>query len=255
MSATAPITTTLTAAITDRQTTVPVAVATSIVAGSVIAIGAELALVQGVAGLNLSVERGQQGTQAVAHASGTTVYAGAASVFKSVAMYNLGQSRVAMDASQGVLPDLLLPTGSRVIDPNTGYEYIVVDCQSAFVLGEWVGIDGTGLATSIAATTKGRVGIIVETIGSSDTLALAMVVGTFASALFSSSVTTATAQLLAGVQYPDAGTSTGGNVIFNASCTVAPSTATSPGGLTSAGVGTAYVYNPWCYGATVDIVP
>lgn len=259
MSATALTSTTLSANTSGnpQSNTVNVTSATGIAAGSVLCVGSELMLVTGVAGTGLTVQRGYDGTQSQPHLSGAIVYAGTASSFKVSQQFNMGSQRVAAAQVTGqfAMPDLALPTGSRVIDPNTGFEYVVVDCQSALTIGEWVGIDGNGLGTTLSTATKGRVGIIVETIGSSDTLALAIVVGTFASALFSSSVTTAVAQLLADAQYPTLGTSAGGNVIFNATCTVAPSTATSPGGLTSAGVGTAYIYNPWCMGATVDLVP
>lgn len=199
----------------------------------------------------VDTERGQQASSAQAHASGTIVYIASPSTLgplgtQSPSVYNL----VAPATS---LPQFTTVVGSKRMDPNTGYIYMLVDCQAALVNGEWVVIDGNGLASALASTSKGRVGILQEDVSASDTLAWVLVEGTYASALFTSSVTTA-CYLQAGTGAADLyGVSTDGNVIWGASCTVAPSTATSP--TIGDGLGTAYISNPWVSGVATNIAP
>lgn len=194
----------------------------------------------------VDTERGQQGSSAAAHASGTTVYLGSPSTLgtlsSAAALYTLAVAGTS-------LPQFVTTVGAKRMDPNTGYIYMLVDCQAALVNGEWVVIDGNGLASALASTSKGRVGILQEDVSASDTLAWVLVEGTYASALFTSGVTTA-CYLKAGTGCADILTSTDGNIIFNATCTVAPSTATSP--TIGDGVGTAYIANPWVQGVDVS---
>jgi hypothetical protein len=198
-------------------------------------IGGEVMLVQNVpvSGI-VEVIRGQYGTAAKPHAASATVYFGAASRFST----NTVDGRVGLAAPDSALPVYTLPVGGRSIDHNTGYEYVLCDAGEAITAGQWVGISGAGLATVMTTGTKGRVGIAVEAAGTSDVLIWVLVVGTYASAVFDTDVTTACV-LMAGAGIADISTTSGGNIIHGASCTVAP---------TCAGVGTAYLNNPWCYG-------
>ena len=80
--------------------------------------------------------------------------------------------------------------GSRWID-GEGNEYIVVDCQQAFVAGEFVFIDSAHAATRLAGGgTNGRVGVIVAAVSASDTKAYAQIYGLYAGAVGSSGVAT-----------------------------------------------------------------
>lgn len=82
------------------------------------------------------------------------------------------------------------PLGSRWVDKD-GNEYIVVDCQSSFVAGEFVYIDSANLATRLTDTaTSARVGVIVAAVSGSDTKAYAQIYGLYAGAVGSSAVTT-----------------------------------------------------------------
>lgn len=260
--------TTLASAVAVGDRRVTLASATGVAVSSILFVNGEAMVVQSIASApTFDVKRGQHGTPGLAHASGAVVYHGPHSQFS--AQIPKGKAVLAEEVA---MPRIVLPEGRvfrilndswvevavgrmanhRCVDPDTGYEYILVDCQSAFQPGEWVVIDGDGLASQLSTSSKGRVGIIVETVGASDTLAWALVVGTYAGALFTSGVTTACV-LIAGTGAANISTSSGGNVIMNASCSVAPSTATSP--TVGDGVGTAVLANPFCYGLTTDIVP
>jgi hypothetical protein len=221
--------------------------ATGIAAGDRICIGQELADVKTLTGTQARLRRGVDGTRAVAHASGAKVYRGAKADF--VLSRN---KRIAVANYTGDLGEMELPTGSLYFDPDTGNTYQLVDLQYAAVVGEWVVLDADCLASQLSTSAKGRVGIVVESGGASDTYAWVLRAGTFASALFTSSVTTACV-LIAGTGAANISTSAGGNVIFNAQCTVAPSTATSP--TVGDGLGTAYIEWPYVHGITTDIVP
>jgi len=74
--------------------------------------------------------------------------------------------------------------------------------------------------------------------------------GTFASALFDSDVTTAI-QLGAAAGFAAPFDSTNHTLIERATCTVAPSTATSP--TVGDGLGTAYIDNPWVSGVATFV--
>ena len=262
--------TTISAAITKEQKTIPLTSVTGVAVENILVLGGEAMCVTEIVGTTaVNVLRGCEGTHSRAHSSGAVAWFGPPNYFT-----NRIPTGTAVSADEVVLPKIVLAGGSarcfrilnsawvelstrrlagyKATDDATGYEYALVDCQSAFQIGEWVAIDGEGLASQLGTGTKGRVGIIIETVSASDTLAWAITVGTYASALLTSSVTTACV-LIAGTGAANIGTSTGGNVIFNATCTVAPSTATSP--TVGEGVGTVVLVNPYCYGITTDIVP
>lgn len=226
------------------------AAATSTTAGTMIVVGNEMMVVTAVINATtIEVERGQNGSACSPHANGTTVYFGnSTSTIGNLAQ--LPPMVFNLSAPQSLLgiPQFTTVVGAKRMDPNTGYIYQLVDCQAALFDGEWCGIDGTSLASSLAAGTKGRVGIVVETVSASDTLSWVLVEGTYASASFTSDVTTACV-MKAATSQPDILTSTDGNIIFSATCTVAPSTATTT---VLGGVGTAYIANPWCYGVNIS---
>jgi hypothetical protein len=247
--------TTLSAALDNKaiefavSSTTGMSAASSTAPGTILVVGAEAMLVKAIpVSGTVQVMRGYNGTHARAHASGATVFFGAASQF-SFTMTTPGPGYaslgvVGLAGDPGVLPSYRLPLGIRQMDPDTGYEYLLVDYQAVFAVGDWVVIDNAGLASAISTSSKGRVGVIVETTVS-DNWGWALVVGSV-TAKFTSDVTTACV-LKAGSATVDISNSTGGNVIYGASCTAAPSSATD--------LGTAYLSNPWVYGLTTDIIP
>jgi hypothetical protein len=97
----------------------------------------------------------------------------------------------AMPTSETVGTSVASPTlGSRWVDKD-GNEYIVVDCQQAFVAGEFVYISSANLATRLNDTlVSGRVGVIVAAVSASDTKAYAQIYGLYAGAVGSSAVAT-----------------------------------------------------------------
>ncbi len=219
---------------------------------TVLVIGSEAMTVTAVINsTTVDVERGQQGTTALPHANSTTIYFGnsTSAIGSSLTSLSPAVFTLAAPLATNGLPQFVTTVGAKRMDPNSGYVYMLVDCQAALVNGEWVIIDGNGLASALATGSKGRVGILVEDIAASDTWAWALVEGTYASALFTSGVTTA-CYLKAGTGCADIMTSTDGNIIFGATCTVAPSTATSP--TIGDGLGTAYISNPWVQGVDVS---
>ncbi len=221
----------------------------STAAATVLVVGNEaMTVVNVVNTTTVEVERGTNGSAVSAHASGAIVYFGNSSssignlATSTPSVFNLGAAQ-----STAGIPQFSTVVGMKKMDPNTGYVYQLVDCQNALFDGEWSVIDGTALASSLAAGSKGRVGIVVETVAASDTLSWVLREGTYSSATFTSDVTTACI-LKAGTSQPDILTSTDGNVIYGATCTAAPSTATTT---ILGGVGTAYIENPWCFGVNV----
>lgn len=270
MAAVALTNSTLSSALSKTATRAKLASAATRENGMLMCIGKEICLVNDVTDIangNVGIQRGYAGTYAVAHASGAVVWTDKAEYFST----EIPQG-TAVAANEVALPRIVLPSGNpslhgaeafrivndswvevptqrlhntACVDPDTGYEYILVDCQSSFLDGEWAVVDPDGLATQLASTSKGRVAIIVETVSASDTLSWALVVGSYASTNTSSGVTTA-ADLIAGTGTVDILTSTGGNIVWGAACTTAPSTATSPG--LGGGVATVYVANPWVSG-------
>lgn len=262
--------TTLSAAVARETRTIPLTSVTGLSVGYLLFVCGEAMRVTAVGSASAEVIRGDQGTTALRHASSALVYFGPPDYFSFVVPRGVADS-----AEEVALPRIVLPgegpgrvfrilndswvecpvnrlANFTAVDPDTGYEYLLVDCQSSFVAGEWACMDGDGLASQLGANSKGRVGIIVDAVAASDTLAWVIRVGALATALFTSGVTTA-ATLKAGTGCADLNTSAGGNVIYNATCTVAPSTATSP--TVGDGIGTALLSNPWVYAGTTDIIP
>lgn len=242
-----------------------------ITVGMIAVVNREAMLVNRVdtANVKIGVQRGYAGTASEKHASGSVIWVDKAEYYSTVV-----PSGAAAVSEETAVPRIVLPAAYaapqarmyRIVndswvevdthrlanqytfDPDTGYEYLLVDCQNAFQVGEWIVVDPDGLATQLASTSKGRVGIIVETISGSDTLSWAIVAGKYASALTTSDVTTA-ADLIAGAGVADILTSTGGNLIMGAAATVAPSTATAPPApLNTAAIGTVYLHRPWVSG-------
>lgn len=247
MSRTALTTTTLTAALNDSSREFAVGSTTGIngfgsltTPQTVLVIGNEMMLVQGVpvSGM-VTVMRGYGNTRAKSHPASAVITIGTRADFSD----NQGtwhNERIGLTGNPGTLPDYVLPVGGTRVDPDTGNEYALVDCQAAMAIGSWVVITGAGLASALASTSKGRVGVVVETVGGSDTLSWVLVAGTFASAQFTSDVTTA-CELIAGAAIADILTSTGGNVIERATCISAPTSTTTD-------YGTVYMDHPWVSG-------
>jgi hypothetical protein len=97
----------------------------------------------------------------------------------------------AMPTSETVGTSVASPAlGSRWVD-SSGNEYIVVDCQQAFVAGEFVFVDSAHLATRMNDTlVSARVAVIVAAVSGSDTKAYAQIYGLYAGAVGSSTVAT-----------------------------------------------------------------
>jgi len=211
---------------------------------SVLVVGGEAMLVQSVPASGLvEVIRGVGG-RVRKHAASTKVWIAAKTQIDFTRFGEDGLMGLTGDPGASGLPFYRLPLGSRVVDPNTGYEYLLCDYQQVNAIGDWVAIDADGLATSLSTTTKGRVGIITE-VTVSDNWGWVGVVGSF-TAKHTSNVTTGCV-LKAGSATVDISDSAGGNVVFNATITVLGSSAND--------LGTAYINNPWVYGLTTDIVP
>jgi hypothetical protein len=213
------------------------------VAGGTLVLGRELCRIQAVDTVRLTVDvvRGREGTAAKAHLASIAVY-----YFGSGGYGQDGDTRaVTVDGYTGNLTRPTLPVGSEWTDPDTGNIYQLVDTGAAFQVGEWVVIDGAGLATQLALLSRGNVGIIVEAATASDQLAWALIVGSFAATLFDSDVTTAM-QLGAAAGFAAPFDSTNHMIIARAICTVAPSTATSP--TVGDGIGTAFIDRPFVDG-------
>lgn len=259
---------TISAAMNKVQTDIVVSSVSNLTVGMLAVVHGEAMLVNRIdtATTKIGVQRGYAGTKERKHASGSVMWVDRAEYFSTDV-----PSGTASSSEEVALPRIVLPAGytaqearcyrivndswvevstarlanQRCADPDTGYEYLLVDCASSFLAGEWCVVDPDGLASQLAASSKGRVAIIVETVSASDTLSWALVVGKYASTNTTSDVTTA-ADMVAGTGTADVLTSTGGNIIWGAACTVAPSTATSPG--LGGGVATVYVQNPWVSG-------
>lgn len=244
--------TTLSAAITATQTRFGVASTTGINGlgsltspQSIIVVGSEAMLVLNVpvSGV-VEVTRGVNGTKARAHASGVLANFGAKTSFGFTEPGVMGSDGlVGLSGDPGTMPAFRLPVGVCVYNPDDGNEYRMVDCQAAMAIGSWVVITGAGLASALAATSKGRVGVIQETVGGSDTYSWALVAGTSSNVQFTSGVTTA-CYLIAGTAIADILTSTDANIIWGASCTAAPSSATD--------LGTGYLDHPWVSGVNTS---
>lgn len=245
MSVRTPTKTTLTVTIDSQQRRIQIGSGSGIAVTGVLVLGAEIcpitAIIDATNGI-VEVLRGREGTKAKGHLAGIEVdYFGATGGWK----YDSVNKKVVATGYAGSYTDPILPTGSEWTDPDTGQVYKMVDTGAAFQVGEWVVVDGAGLAAQLAIGSKGHVGIVVETVESSDRLAWVLIIGTFSSALFDSDVTTAM-QLGAAAGFAAPFDSTNHVLIERATCTVAPSTATSP--TVGDGVGTAFIQRPWVSG-------
>lgn len=247
MSRTALSATTLSAALTKTSGVVKLTSTSGLAVGDLIAIGNELCSVNAIPiSGQAEVTRGAQGTAAKAYASGTAVRFGSAAQFTRLR----GSNRIGLAGDAGTLPAYELPLGQEVADPSTGNVYVLGDCASSFLDGEWVLISATGGFTQLAAGDKGRIGVIVEAVSASDRYAYAMVVGSYTSALFSSDVTTA-GQLGVATGHAGIFNSTNHIQIHRAICTAAPSTATSPA--VGGAVGTVLLDRPWTDGVATFV--
>lgn len=243
-----PYQTTLSAAMTADGNIVKSAASTGFAAGSYLVVGREVMLITTADTTNHThaVKRGMKGTKAKTHPSGAIVTLGTATTFG-----NVTDDGIQIAGYVGDLGTPTLPIGSRYVDPETGYEYILCDSAAAYVVGEWVVITAAGAASQMSTTCKGRVGIVVDAVSASDKLFWAMVVGSFASALCASLVTTA-GLLAANAGYASLGTTCDGGdmIIHGATCTTIPASAVCP--ISGAELATVYVCNPWVSG-TDDI--
>jgi hypothetical protein len=242
MSIAALPTTTLTNAILYGDHRFVLGSTTGIVAKTKFVVGAEIMLVTDVpVSGTVEVMRGVDGTRPYNFAAGTTVYI-------ATALTALGiqpNGRIGLVGNPTVFPaPYTLPVGSIYADPGSGFEYILCDAQTALVINEWCVIDGAGLATQLAAASIGRVGIVVDAAGASDTLVWVLVAGVWATARTSSDFVTS--------QMPMAGTgkavpyltSVGGNLLWRVKATTAASGTSSLDDDTAA----VYLDHPWVQG-------
>jgi len=231
-----PYQTSLSAAVTADSNTIKTAASTGFAVGSYVVVGREVMLLTTVDTTNHvhAVKRGMKGSQAKTHPSSAIVTLGTAGTFG-----NVTASGVEIAGYVGNLGTPTLPIGSRWVDPETGYEYILCDSGATYTLGEWVVISPAGAATILAATSQGRVGIVAETVSASDKLFWVMVVGTSADGYCSSAITTA-APVTAGAGIVDASSSGVNNpVVRGVHCTADHATSCT---ITQA---TFYLNNPW----------
>lgn len=147
--------------------------------------------------------------------------------------------------------------GTILMDPNNPQDqYMLVDCQESFVVGEIVVIDKDGLASQIGNASVGQVGMVVATVSGSDTAAWVQIAGELSNAIVTSDVTTAA--LLLAPATTDGGylgilTTAGGNTVIGGRAITAPSTATSPafgGALTTLYIGRG---GAWVNGVNLDL--
>ena len=128
----------------------------------------------------VTVNRGVNGTRAVAHASGTLFFIGSPEKFKTIPGSSPSEF-IALDATQGNFPQWALP-GTRARD-GAGNEYIMVDCTASIITGVTVLIskDGNFTASVLTSTGVGDVGILVED-ATSDQWAWAIIKGYYSRA-------------------------------------------------------------------------
>lgn len=72
-----------------------------------------------------------------------------------------------------------------------GNEYVFVDFQSALTLGDWVVISSAGLASAVGSSSRGPLGVVVATVGSSDLYGWVQVFGLCAAQTPTTGVSTA----------------------------------------------------------------
>jgi hypothetical protein len=214
-----PYQTTLASALDASSTTVYTAASTGFVKGSMIVIGKEAMLLTTCDTTNHKhlVKRGMKGTAAVKHASGAIVTFGAPSVFGQVTAAGVEIAGYADGAINGVPT---LPIGSRYVDPDTGYEYILCDSADTYAIYSWVVIDAVGGASVLATSSNGRVGVVIETVGASDKLFWVQVVGQ-ATGYCTTDVTVGMAVTAAAGSIEASSSAATGARIFGLTCTTA----------------------------------
>ena len=240
-------TTTLSAAIDKAIRRFAVAATTNITVGdaetpaSVLVVGGEQMLVQRIPSSGIvEVARGWNGTEARAHLASALVTIGNGSLLGRTVD---GFTELVGDPTAGY-PNFRLPVGSLHTDRSNGFVYRMVSVATAVVAGEVVVIDSAGAALRLAATSKGLVGICVEAAAAS-TYTWVLVAGTYASTFMTSSLTTAL-QVGAGAGALAQYDSSFAVLVHRATCSVAPSTATTPS--LGEGLGTAWIDHPFVDG-------
>lgn len=250
MPAVATLHTTLNGDVLKDDRTITLTATTSLLADDTLILGREFIRILSVdtTANTVEVRRGVDGTASVKHLDGAAAYAGRTTEFTHAA----GRAaRAGYSGSLGVDVKMAYPVGSESVDPSTGYVYCLVDCQKSMTIGEWVTIDGNGLASQMIAGAIGRVGVIIDTITASDELAWALVAGSFDNVVLSSDVTSATvlACSTSATGYPSFLDSNTDEIIHNARATavLATSVGTSPL-VTGIGGNTVFLDHPWVTG-------
>lgn len=238
---TTPYQTTTTAAMDASQITLKTTASTGFVAGKYVVIGKEAMLLTVVDTTNHthSVKRGMKGSAAAKHPSGAIVTMGAGDVF------GLATDGVEIAGYVGdIQAKPTLPIGSRFVDPNTGYEYLLVSSAAAHDIGDVVYLTAAHVSTALAVVCKGRVGVVVETVSAASKLHWVCVVGTVYAQI--TTATTAGA-IVTGVKGFAVGTTCdlGGFVVNGVVLQAAATTGIYTTGLTYAKV---TLNNPWVSG-------
>ncbi len=160
-------TTTLSAAIDNKQRQLTVGSNTGHTVGQYIIIGAEACLVQSIptgSTTLVNVERGQLGTGARAHANATVVYGSTTSLGPTAYYPQTNEKRITLpDVPPAGLPTYMLPLGSQRMD-ESGNEYVFCHFNDAVHSGITVVISTDGLYSCAVVTTssKGPVGVVAE---------------------------------------------------------------------------------------------
>jgi hypothetical protein len=239
-----PYATTLSAALDASSTTIKTTASTGYVKGWYGVIGKEVVLFTkcDTTSHTHEIKRGMKGTAAAKHASGAPIYAGPSTSF--------GQVTPAGVEVAGYVGDFgapTLPLGSRYVDPNTGYEYLLCKSASAHDVGDWVYLTAAHVSTAMAVVCKGRTGIVVEAPGAADKLHWVAVVGTF----YGQSISATTAgMIVTNVKGVAVGTTCdlGAYIVSGAVMQAAPTT-----GILTTGLLYAYftINNPWVAGQKI----
>jgi hypothetical protein len=163
MAITALNTTTLTNAISSDETRrFAVGSTTNITAGtSFLLIDGELMKVQTIPASGLvEVMRGVEGTEARNHVAASAIYIGSGSAFAARQF----DGSIGLAGDPGTLPQYAAPLGKRKRD-ELGNEYLLCDFGEAVFSRQAVLISDAFVATKLATTGRGRVGIVAEVDG------------------------------------------------------------------------------------------
>jgi hypothetical protein len=124
------------------------------------------------------------------------------------------------------------PFGVAFSDPDSPQDvYMLVNFQEAAVIGEFVVVDESGLATQVGSTSYGQLGIVKATVSGSDYAGYVQIEGENAEAILTSGCTTALllfAPATTDAGYLDFHTSADGNLAVGIRVISAPSTSTTP---------------------------